>query len=55
MVQFTDEHRAAYGVGSICRELPIAPSQYYEAKRRIRDPDLLPSRVKQDAMLVPEI
>ena len=41
MVGFIDEHRAAYGVESICRELPIAPSQYFEAKRRQRELDPL--------------
>jgi len=34
MVSFIDAHRAAYGVESICAQLPIAPSQYYEHKAR---------------------
>jgi len=55
MVGFIDEHRAAYGVEPICRELPIAPSQYYDTKRCERDPERLPTRVKRDAVLVPEI
>ena len=55
MVQFIEEHRAAYGGESICKELPIAPSQYYEAKRRSLDPGRLPLRVKRDALLAPEI
>ena len=29
MVDFTNKHRAAYRVESICSELPIAPSTYY--------------------------
>jgi putative transposase len=42
MVQFINENRAAYGVEPICKELPIAPSQYYEAKRRSLDPGSCP-------------
>ena len=34
MVSFIDAHRAEYGVESICAQLPIAPSQYYEHKAR---------------------
>jgi transposase InsO family protein len=55
MTGFIDEHRDTYGVEPICRELPIAPSQYYELKRRKRDPERLPVRVKRDAVLMPEI
>ena len=42
MVRFIDEYRTAYGVESICRQLPIAPSQYYEARRREFEPDRVP-------------
>ena len=55
MTRFIDEHRDVYGVEPICRELPIAPSQYYETKRCERDPERLPARVKRDAALVSEI
>jgi transposase InsO family protein len=55
MVSFIDEHRAQYGVEPICRELPIAPSVYYEAKARQADPSLLPARSRRDAELVGEI
>ena len=55
MVSFIDEHRAQYGVAPICRELPIAPSVYYEAKARQADPSLLPARSRRDAELVGEI
>jgi putative transposase len=55
MVSFIDEHRAQYGVEPICRELPIAPSVYYEAKARQADPCLLPARSRRDAELVGEI
>jgi putative transposase len=30
MVSFIDAYRDEYGVESICRQLPIAPSTYYE-------------------------
>jgi putative transposase len=32
MVRFIDDHREVYGVEPICRELPIAPSTYYQQK-----------------------
>jgi putative transposase len=31
MIAFVDEHRDQFGVEPICRELPMAPSVYYEA------------------------
>jgi len=34
MIAFIDEHKDAYGVEPICRELPIAPSTYYAARSR---------------------
>ena len=34
------------GVESICRQLPIAPSTYYEQKARQVDPERLPRRAK---------
>jgi hypothetical protein len=34
MLAFIDAHREHYGVEPICRELPIAPSTYYEHKAR---------------------
>lgn len=55
MVSFIDAHRQQYGVEPICRELPIAPSVYYEAKARQADPSLLPARSRRDAQLVAEI
>jgi transposase InsO family protein len=55
MVSFIDEHRDAYGVESICQQLPIAPATYYEAKARQADPDRLPARVKRDQALSVEI
>jgi len=55
MVSFIDEHRAEYGVESICAQLPIAPSQYYEHKAREADPGRLPPRLQRDRALTPEI
>jgi len=55
MVSFVDAHRAQYGVEPICKQLPIAPSVYYEAKARQADPALLPARSRRDAQLVGEI
>ena len=55
MTAFVDEHRDTYGVEPICAELPIAPSVYYEAKRREREPDRRPARAKRDEVLRPLI
>jgi len=55
MVSFVDEHRSQYGVEPFCRELPIAPSMYYEAKARQTDPSRLPARSHRDAELRGEI
>jgi putative transposase len=55
MVSFIDAHRAAYGVESICAQLPIAPSLYYEHKARQADPSRLPARARRDAELCGEI
>ena len=55
MTAFVDEHRDTYGVEPICAELPIAPSAYYEAKRREREPDRRPARAKRDEVLRPLI
>ena len=48
MVAFIDKHRKNYGVESICKILPIAPSTYYEWKSRERDPGRLPARIRRD-------
>ena len=55
MVSFIDAHRDEYGVESICRQLPIAPSTYYEHKAREADPMRLPPRTQRDRTLKPEI
>ncbi|MCB9547762.1 MAG: IS3 family transposase [Myxococcales bacterium] len=51
MVSFIDEHRAKFGVEPICRVLPIAPSTYYEHRRRRREPARRPHRELRDEQL----
>jgi putative transposase len=51
MIAFIDAHRDAYGVESICAQLPIAPSTYYEHKGRQIDPSRVPERVRRDGEL----
>ncbi len=55
MVSFIDANRAAYGVESICKQLPIAPSTYYEMKARAADPARMPARLIRDRALSLEI
>jgi transposase InsO family protein len=55
MVSFIDAHRDEYGVEPIARELPIAPSTYYEHRARRLDPTRCCHRFQQDAQLCPEI
>jgi putative transposase len=55
MVAFIDAHRETYGVEPICAVLPIAPSTYYEAKRRETDPTRMPARAQRDAHLRDDI
>ncbi len=55
MVKFIDAHREGPGVEPICRQLPIAPSIYYEQKAREADPSRLPKRAVRDAALREEV
>ena len=55
MVRFIDENRSEYGVETICSELPIAPSTYYECKARDLDPERQPPRGRRDRALKEEI
>ena len=55
MVAFIDQHRCEFGVESICKQLPIAPSTYYEQKARERDPERLPERHWRDVENLEEI
>ena len=48
MIAFIDAHRVEYGVESICEQLPIAPSTYYEHKAREIDASRVPPRVRRD-------
>ena len=53
MTSFVDENRADFGVEPICAELPIAPSVYWEHKRREREPERCSARSRRDAELRP--
>jgi putative transposase len=55
MVDFIDDHRGKFGVEPICAVLPIAPSVYYEQRRRRRDPERCPRRVRRDQALCSHI
>lgn len=55
MVRYIDDHKDRFGVEPMCKELPIAPSTYYEHKARERDPARLPARHHSDQALKPEI
>jgi putative transposase len=55
MVSFISDHRAEYGVESICANLPIAPSTFYEHKAREADLNRLPDRAKRDLELCIDI
>ena len=55
MITFIEEHCGMLGVEPICRELPIAPSTFYDHLAKRADPDLLSDRAKRDAELRPEI
>lgn len=47
-----DELRGEHGVEPVCRVLQVAPSSYYEVKRREREPSL---RALRDERLLVEI
>jgi transposase InsO family protein len=55
MVAFIDDHRSRFGVEPICRVLPIAPSTYYESRKRRMQPELRSARSKRDNELRLEI
>ena len=48
MVSFIDQHRDSYGVEPICKELPIAPSTFYDHQAKQRDPQRRSARAKRD-------
>ena len=51
MVAFIDQQRHTYGVESICRQLPIAPSTYFRGKAVQADPTKRSARAISDAVL----
>ena len=55
MVTYIDGNKEKHGVESICKELPIAPSTYYDHKVKQRQPDKRSSRAKQDDALKVDI
>jgi hypothetical protein len=55
MIAFIDDHRGSYGVGPICKVLPIAPSTYRNHAAKRVDPTRLSVRAKRDMVLKIEI
>ena len=55
MVRFIDDTCDDHGVEPICKQLPIAPSTYYEHKARERDPERASKRSQRDQQLEIEI
>ena len=55
MISFIDDQRIVYGVESICRVLPIAPSTYYHQLACRADPTKLSRRHQRDVGLKPKI
>jgi putative transposase len=50
MVSFIANHRDIFGVGPICKVLPIAPATYYSRAAILRDPELASNRAKRDVI-----
>ena len=55
MVSYIDAYRDRFGVESICRVLPIAPSTYHRHRQRHADPSRRSARAHRDATLRIEI
>jgi putative transposase len=55
MVRFIDDHRATYGVESICAVMPIAPSTYFRCGAQRQDPTTRSARAQRDDDLRVEI
>jgi len=55
MIAFIKDQRIVYGVESICRILPIAPSKYYHRLACLTDPSKASARHQRDMELCPEI
>ncbi len=55
MIEFIDDHRAAYGVEPICKVLPIAPSTYHARVAQRADPGKLSARARRDTVLKADV
>ena len=55
MIAFIEDQRVVYGVESICRTLPIAPSTFHYRLACRADPSKVSMRHQRDAELRPEI
>ena len=55
MVKFIDDEKKKYGVESICRILPIAPSTYYRIKDEQENPEKQSHRKQSDKHLMGQI
>ena len=55
MVSYIDDNKEKYGVESICKVLPIAPSTYYDHKSKQHEPDKRSARAKRDEGLKVDI
>ena len=55
MVKFIDDEKKKYGVESICRILPIAPSTYYRIKDEQDNPEKQSHRKQSDKHLMAQI
>ena len=55
MIAFIEDQRVVYGVESICRVLPIAPSTYYHRLACEADPSKASARHQRDMELRPEV
>ena len=55
MVKFIDDEKGKYGVESICRILPIAPSTYYRIKDEQANPEKQSHRKQSDKHLMEQI
>ena len=55
MIRFIEDNRGTLGVEPICKQLPIAPSTFYDHLAKRANPDLRSDRAKQDQALRPEI
>ena len=55
MINFIDDEKKKYGVESICRILPIAPSTYYRIKDEQDNPEKQSRRKQSDKHLMAQI